>query len=101
MSKIIEKFVAKQLYEFISVNGISYDYQFGFQPSIHSPPPLTYRWLYILKAFNNTKYIIAVFLDFQKAFDLVDHKSLQLRDIGVETKHWKGLNTTYLTENNL
>ena len=76
MSKIIEKFVAKQLYEFISANGILYDYQFGFQPGKSTVHPLIHIVDYISKAFNNNEYAIAVFLDFQKAFDLVDHKIL-------------------------
>ena len=67
MSKIIEEFVSKQLYEFISYNQILYKFQFGFQPGNSTVHPLIH-----IVDFN----VFSVFLDFQKAFDLVDHTIL-------------------------
>ena len=68
MSKIIEKFVSKQLFEFISSNQILYKYQFGFQPGKSTTHPVLHIVDFISKAFNNDEFVIAAFLDFQKAF---------------------------------
>jgi len=74
LSKIIEKIVAKQFSGYLNSNNLIYKNQYGFQAGKSTVHPLTHIIDYISKAFNDNEFAVAVFLDLQKAFDLVDHK---------------------------
>ena len=80
LSKVIEKIVFKQLYNYLSINNILYKNQFGFQPGKSTLHPLVHILNYIADAFNNNEIVVGVFLDFRKAFDLVDHKVLLTKE---------------------
>ena len=80
LSKVIEKIVFKQLYNYLSINNILYKNQFGFQPGKSTLHPLVHILNYIADAFNNNEIAVGVFLDFRKAFDLVDHKVLLTKE---------------------
>ena len=54
-------------------------FQFRFQSGKSTVHPLIHIVDFISKAFNNNEFVIAVFLDLQKAFDLVDHEILLLK----------------------
>ena len=86
LSKIFEKIVTNQLYSYLVANNILYNYQFGFQPGKSTLHPLIHICDYISKAFNSDEIVVGVFLDLQKAFDLVDHNILlkKLECIGVK-----------------
>ena len=76
LSKIIERHVANQLYVFMEKTGIINHHQSGFRKH-HSCQTALIRivdsWL---SAMDDGNLIGTVFLDFKKAFDLVDHKIL-------------------------
>ena len=85
-SKIFEKVVYNQLSEFLTINRILDTNQFGFQPNKSTFHPLLHILNYIADAFSNNKFVIAVFLDLRKAFDMVDRDILisKLRNIGLD-----------------
>ena len=91
LSKVIEKIVFKQLYNYLLINNILYKNQFGFQPGKSTLHPLVHILNYIAEAFNNNEIVVGVFLDFRKAFDLVDHKILltKLKKIGIRNVNLK------------
>ena len=85
-SKIFEKVVYNQLFEFLTSNSILNPNQFGFQPNKSTVHPLLHILNYIADAFSNNKFVVAVFLDLRKAFDMVSHEIIlsKLRSIGVD-----------------
>ena len=79
LSKIIEKFVTKRLYEYLDTNHLLYKHQYGFQSGRSTLHPLLHIVDFISKALNDNEIVVAVFLDLQKAFDLVNHDILLLK----------------------
>ena len=75
-SKIYERLMYNRLSEFIQLNGILYRLQFGFRKRHSTSVALMVLTDKIIKALNDGKYVLGVFLDFSKAFDLVNHKIL-------------------------
>ena len=76
LTKPIEKHVQKHLLNYMETNTLFHEFQSGFRKhhSCHtSLATLIDKWL---SAINNEELTGAVFLDFKKAFDLVDHKIL-------------------------
>lgn len=71
LEKLIEKLAYKQLAEFIHINQLLKEYQSAFR-SQHSCETAINEILYEWKeALNDSKIIIAVFLDFQRAFETI------------------------------
>ena len=76
ISKVFEKIVYKQIYNYFQTNKLFYIHQYGFRDQ-HSTElaalELTDR---ITNHMDNRKIPIAIFLDLSKAFDTLDHSIL-------------------------
>ena len=76
IEKILEKLIYKRLYTFLSNNNIIYNLQFGFRKQYSTSHALINITENIRKALDDRKIGYGVFVDFQKAFDTVDHQIL-------------------------
>ncbi len=78
-SKIIEKIVAIKLTNHLEFNKLLSKNQFGFQRGLSTEHCILHLHNYVADALNNNKFAIGVFLDLQKAFDVVNHDILLLK----------------------
>jgi Reverse transcriptase (RNA-dependent DNA polymerase) len=90
LSKILEKFVANKLVDHLEGNNLLYSNQYGFlrnRSTIHNLSQLTN---FITKELNEKKYVVGVFLDLRKAFDVVPHSFLleKLKHLGIDGLEW-------------
>ena len=85
-SKILEKLVHKQLYDYVTCNNILYKGQSGFRKH-HSTCSALHktidRWN---TEIDNGNYVGALFIDLSKAFDMVNHQLLvqKLYSLGIQ-----------------
>ena len=76
MSKVFERVIHDQLYEYFSSNKMFYDNQYGFRNG-HSTELAAIEILdRIIRAMDRKEIPINVFLDLSKAFDTLDHNVL-------------------------
>ena len=75
MGKILEKLMYKRLYTFLNNNNI-YSLQFGFRQQYSTSHVLTNITENIRKALDDGNIDCGIFVDLQKAFDIVDHQIL-------------------------
>ena len=75
-AKIIEKIVAIRLTNHLQINKLISDAQFGFQRGLSTEHNILHLTNYISEALNENKFCIGIFLDLQKAFDVVPHDIL-------------------------
>ena len=73
LSKILEKAVHSQLYQYLVTNDLLTTKQFGFRKGISTESALTNFADEVLLNMERGKLCGAVFLDLTKAFDTVDH----------------------------
>ena len=85
ISKIFEKITYKRLYSFLEANNCLYSQQYGFRNSHSTNHALIEITEKIRKSIDQEEFSCGIFLDFQKAFDTVNHKILvqKLRYYGV------------------
>ena len=95
LSKVIEKIASRRLYNYLNLNNLLYMHQYGFQSGKSTCQPMVHIIDYISKALNNNEFSVGVFLDLQKAFDLVDHSLLllKLKYLGVQGNSLKWFKT--------
>ena len=73
LSKILEKAVHSQLYQYLANNDLLTTKQYGFRKGISTESALTNFAVEVLLNMERGKLCGAVFLDLTKAFDTVDH----------------------------
>ena len=76
IGKILEKLMYKRLCTFLNKNNVIYNLQFGFRQQCSTSHALINITENIRKAIDGGKIGCWVFVDLQKAFDIVDHKIL-------------------------
>ena len=76
MSKILEKIVHKRLYNFLDMQNLLYNNQYGFRPKHSTIQAITQLSAEILESLDRKKYTTSVFLDLSKAFDTINHNTL-------------------------
>ena len=88
LGKVMEKMVTQRLIHYIESEGKVDKYQSGFRPMHTTYDALTRIESDIRLAYLRDEYCIGVFLDLEKAFDLVWQQGLvqKVRDIGIQGK---------------
>ena len=72
-AKILERLMYNRLLKFINKYQIFNKHQFGFRDKHSTFMALIILIENLVNAIDNGKYAVGIFLDFQKAFDTVDH----------------------------
>jgi hypothetical protein len=86
LSKILEKIVSIKLTNYLQLNNLIYEHQYGFQRGLSTEHNLTHVINYICNAINDNNFCVGVFLDLRKAFDVCSHDILlkKLKKLGIE-----------------
>jgi len=91
-SKVVEKHVHRQLYAYLESNNILIENQFGFRYARSTSQAVLRHTEFIYDGLDDGDIVFAMYLDFKKAFDSVDHEVLlqKLRHYGVRgvTNDW-------------
>ena len=74
LSKPLEKHIQRNILDFVETRELFHDLQSGFRQKHSCHTALTKMCDTWLSAINESKMAGAIFLDFRKAFDLVDHE---------------------------
>lgn len=84
-SKILEKYIANHLQDYLSENNLINELQFGFQAKNSTFHPMIHLLNHVSKAMNKKEYTIGIFCDIRKAFDCVPKQTLlmKLRKFGI------------------
>ena len=74
--KLIERYITKQITDFLENQEFFTDNQFGFRKSKSTVAALTTILDDVISQLNNMEYSLVAYLDFKKAFDTINHKIL-------------------------
>ena len=85
INKIIEKLMFNRLYSFLETCHCIYDLQFGFRQNHFTNHALLNMIQQIREIIDNGNIAVGIFVDFQKAFDTVNHEILlqKLKHYGI------------------
>ena len=98
LSKIFERIVHNQLFEYFTSNHLFYNHQYGFREK-YSTESATLEFIdRLFKNLDSNKIPITVFLDLSKAFDTIDHNILvtKLKHYGINGNELKWF-SSYIT----
>ena len=76
INKIFEKLMYTRLYNFLDIHNCIYNLQFGFREKHSTNHALFSITEKIREALDNNNFACGIFIDLQKAFDMVDHNIL-------------------------
>ena len=76
LSKVFEKIVYKQIYEYLEQKNILFNNQFGFRQKKSTTNAIINQLEYLYNNLDQNNYVFSLFIDFRKAFDSVDHEIL-------------------------
>ena len=76
LNKILEKLMYSRLYNFLSTHNVFYNLQFGFRSKHSTNHALLDIVEQVKISLDNKKFACGIFVDFQKAFDTVNHDIL-------------------------
>ena len=79
LSKIIEKIIANRMTHFLENYEIFSKTQFGYRKNMGTETALLNYIDYIQRQLNSKHYIISIFMDLSKAFDVIDHNILKIK----------------------
>ena len=85
ISKLVEKYVASQIRQYMESNDLFNVFQSAYRPAHSCETGLGRIQVYILHSLDNRNTVILVLLDLSAAFDTVDHRLLldKLHEIGL------------------
>jgi hypothetical protein len=76
LAKILEKIVSVKLTNYLQINKLLYEHQYGFQKGKSTEHNLIHVVNFIGNALNKGNYCIGIFIDLRKAFDVCSHSIL-------------------------
>ena len=79
IGKIVEKVIANRMIDFLENLNIFSTTQYGFRKNMGTETALINYINYIQNQLNNKKYVISIFLDLSKAFDMINHNILKVK----------------------